>query len=240
MSQCTSRAFQSVLSARNKAAVTAMLRPATTKVSQNGEHASVLVPLHIYRGKPSILFTIRSSKLTRHRNQVRWAIVTYISHRGRMSGVYVNEKVTAVRTGLEINDNFWMCRKPIHFSLVFQEDCQMREIRMWGQQLWERQRRSWGYPPHMWMCGEHCHQCKTGYNNTVCLLSALDVHMHKAYVSKDLPRKLYLHTCKWHKHVYYTCMNQQSSPMSLLQRNTVHHVYVHLHVYTFTCIYMSW
>lgn len=63
--------FQCVLSACNRAAVAAMLIPATTKVPQEGKHASVLVPLHVYEGKPSVLFTIRSNQLTRHRNQVR-------------------------------------------------------------------------------------------------------------------------------------------------------------------------
>ena len=71
MSGRTGQNFLSVLSARNKAAVAATLRPASTRLLQNGKHASVLVPLHMHDGKPSILFTVRSNQLTRHRNQVR-------------------------------------------------------------------------------------------------------------------------------------------------------------------------
>ena len=63
--------FQAILSARNRAAVAARLRPATAMVPQKGRHAAVLVPLHVHEGRPSVLFTVRSGHLPRHRNQVR-------------------------------------------------------------------------------------------------------------------------------------------------------------------------
>ena len=63
--------FQGILSARNRAAVAARLKPATARVPKKGRQAAVLVPLHIHEGRPSVLFTVRSGQLPRHRNQVR-------------------------------------------------------------------------------------------------------------------------------------------------------------------------
>ena len=68
--------YQGILSARNRAVVSARLKPATASVPRNEKHAAVLVPLHLYRGKPSVLFTVRSGQLTRHRHQVRCAPLT--------------------------------------------------------------------------------------------------------------------------------------------------------------------
>ena len=41
--------------------------------SGEGRQAAVLVPLLIADGEPSVLFTIRSTNLSRHRGQVRLA-----------------------------------------------------------------------------------------------------------------------------------------------------------------------
>ncbi|KAL5475432.1 hypothetical protein EMCRGX_G025249 [Ephydatia muelleri] len=62
-----------LLSGSNKArVVSSLLRQAVSGSGFSGEgrHAAVLVPLLIANGEPSVLFTIRSTNLSRHRGQV--------------------------------------------------------------------------------------------------------------------------------------------------------------------------
>lgn len=69
-----------LLSGSNKArVVSSLLRQAVSGSGFSGEgrHAAVLVPLLIANGEPSVLFTIRSTNLSRHRGQVRlvWGVL---------------------------------------------------------------------------------------------------------------------------------------------------------------------
>ena len=67
-----SRDFLALLGRSNREVVTSLLRPGSIEWPTKGKHASVLVPLHFHKEQPSVLFTVRSSNLNRHRSQVRY------------------------------------------------------------------------------------------------------------------------------------------------------------------------
>lgn len=72
--------WSKLLSGSNKARVVSSLQRQAASGSGfvgEGRRAAVLVPLLIANGEPSVLFTIRSINLSRHRGQVRlvWSVL---------------------------------------------------------------------------------------------------------------------------------------------------------------------
>lgn len=67
--------WSKILADANKQRVVDKLKGREERVCKwpgnEGRDSAVLIPMVTIAGEPSVLFTVRSQKLTRHRNQVR-------------------------------------------------------------------------------------------------------------------------------------------------------------------------